>query len=271
MKANSDFRPLEHHLINLAKKIFLTIAAIWVSLYVFEAFLAPHLGITHFDVQITNTVAIIALSIVIIMAVRRLVKRTSAKIGQQLSATISFFIILAISLIAALAIMHQWQVDIQSVLIGGGVAAIIIGIGLSTIMGNILSGGLVLTTFPAKIGDSIFIPSDNIHGTVGEVNFMYTKILVDSGSEYIVPNNAIVQGGVRFLKETRVVDKLPFATGEYLDLVAGEEKYGGIVKKISPQFTHLVSEAGKETILSNTSILSGKYVMSRDASRQKPS
>jgi len=107
----------------------------------------------------------------------------------------------------------------QTVLVGGGVAlstlrAIIIGIALSTLTGNILSGGLMLTTYPAKIGDSILIVNDNIHGTVEEISFMYTKVISETGSEYIVPNSAIMQAGIRIMKVARIVDRLPFAVGE---------------------------------------------------------
>jgi|SRR5579884_698326 small-conductance mechanosensitive channel len=262
---NAIHKPIGNELISLAKKVLVAIAIIWVSLYLFEVLVAPELGLKHIHFQITSSIVIIGLSLLVITAVRRLVKRSSARIGLHLSALISFFIIVTISLIATLAIMHVWQLDLQSVLIGGGVAAIIIGIALSTIVGNILSGGLMLTTFPAKVGDSIFIVNDNIHGIVEEVNFMYTKVLSDVGTEYIVPNSAIVQGNIRVMKEPRVVDTLPFAEKDHIEITAGDERYAGVVTKINPRFTFLASDDhGKEIVLSNASILSGKYVITKD-------
>lgn len=106
-----------------------------------------------------------------------------------------------ISLFATLSLFNQWNIDPQTIFVGGGVTAVIIGIALSTIVGNILSGGLVLTTFPAKIGDSILIVNDNLRGKIDEVNLLYTKILTDQGSEYFVPNNAVIQGNIRLIKE----------------------------------------------------------------------
>ena len=45
----------------------------------------------------------------------------------------------------------------------------------------------MLTTFPAKIGDSIYIVNDKIRGRVDEINFIYTKIATEEGTEYAVP------------------------------------------------------------------------------------
>jgi len=252
-------------LISLAKKILLAIVAIWISLYLFDVFVAPQLGLKQFQIQVTSSVAIIVISLVVITAVRGLVNKASAKIGPQLSATISFFTIVTVSLITIIVLMNEWQVNPQNVLIGGGVAAIIIGIALSTIVGNILSGGLMLTTFPAKIGDPIFVVNDNIHGIVEEISFMYTKVISETGTEYIVPNSAIVQGTIRIMKEARIIDSLPYAAGEHVEISYGDEKYTGKVTKISSRFTSLTSDdGGKEIVIPNISVMSGKFIIIKD-------
>src|SRR4029079_3770713 len=103
----------------------------------------------------------------------------SPRIGLHLSSVLTFSIIVTVLLLSILALMNVWEIDIEAVLISGGAAAIIIGFVISTIAGNIFSGGLMLTTFPARVGDSIFIVNDNIRGTVGEVSFLYTKVISD--------------------------------------------------------------------------------------------
>jgi small conductance mechanosensitive channel len=222
-------------------------------------------------VQITSTILIIGLSLTVIRTVRRMVKKASNTIGLQLSAVISFSIIVFVLVVSTLATMVVWEIDIEAVLIGGGVAAIIIGFAISTLAGNIFSGGLMLTTFPAKIGDSIFVVNDNIHGTVGEVTFLYTKVISDVGTEYIVPNTAIVQGSIRIIKEARVGENLPFANREHIEIVEGNKEYGGIVTKITPKFTFLSSDRErKEIILPNASILSGKYLITKDKDQSIP-
>lgn len=71
-----------------------------------------------------------------------------------------FLYTILISLFATLSSMHQWDINPQLILVGSGVAAVMMGVALSTIVGNILSGGLVLTTFPARIGDLVLVVSD---------------------------------------------------------------------------------------------------------------
>jgi small-conductance mechanosensitive channel len=263
-------RPLTQQLVSLAKKILVIIAISWISLYLLGVLL-PELGAENVIVQIASTILIIGISLTVIGTVRRMVKRASNTIGLQLAAVISFSIIVFVLVVATLAAMVVWDIDIQAVLIGGGVAAIIIGFAISTLAGNIISGGLMLTTFPAKIGDSIFVVNDNIHGTVSEVTFLYTKVISDVGTEYIVPNTAIVQGSIRITKEARVAENLPFANREQIEIVEGDKKYGGIVTKITPKFTFLYSDSEKkEIVLPNASILSGKYVITKDKDQSIP-
>jgi len=87
-------------------------------------------------------------------------------ISQHLMAVISSFVIILVSLIAIIVLMYLWNFDPETILVGSGVVAIVVGIALSTIVGNILSGGLVLTIFPSKIGDAVFIVNDNIRGVI---------------------------------------------------------------------------------------------------------
>jgi small conductance mechanosensitive channel len=263
-------KPLAQQLISLAKKILIIVAISWISLYLLDVLLSS-LGAENVIVQIASTILIIVLSLTVIGTVRRMVKKASNTIGLQLSAVISFSIIVFVLIVATLAAMVVWGVDIEAVLIGGGVAAIIIGFAISTLAGNIISGALMLTTFPAKIGDSIFVVNDEIHGTVAEVTFLYTKVISDAGTEYVVPNTAIVQGSVRIIKEARVVENLPFTDREHIEIIEGNKKYGGIVRKITPKFTFLYSDSEKkEIILPNASILSGKYVITKDKDQSIP-
>ena len=144
------------------------------------------------------------------------------------------------------------------------------GIGISNIAGNMLSAGLMLTTFPAKIGDSIYIVNDKIRGRVDEINFIYTKIATEEGTEYAVPNNAIVQGNVRITKDISSRHlQLPFVEGEYVEVTEASKKYDGIAK-ITTNFTTLYnSESENEIILSNNSIISGQFIIIKKGSSKK--
>jgi len=262
-------KSLHRELYELAVKEILTVAITWVSLHLFERFVAPLVGITHTHIQIAGILATVIISFLIITATRSLLKKFAIKTHPQFSASLSFFVIIVISLIASLSILHQLNVNPQEILISGGVAAIIVGIGVSTIVGNILSSGLILTTYPAKIGDSIHVVNDNIRGKIQEINLMYTTIETDDGKEYIVPNNAIIQGNIRIVKDIAIVDQLPYSEGDRVEISSALEKYIGTVIKITPKFTTILNdERTKEYILASSLILDGNFTIIKH--RTKP-
>ena len=88
----------------------------------------------------------------------------------------------------------------KRIFVGGRVVAVIVGIWISTIVGNMLSAALMLTAFPPRIGELIHLVNDNIGGKVAEINFIFTKIITN-GAEYVFTNNAIVQGNVSITNE----------------------------------------------------------------------
>jgi small-conductance mechanosensitive channel len=249
---------------SLGIKTLIVVIGAWVSLRLFVIFAAPALGITHSHIQIGGTVITITISFVVINATRKIFHKFS-KTQPQFSASLSFFIIIFISLIASISILYLWNVNPQEILVGGGVAAIIVGIGLSTIIGNIFSGGLMLTTFPAKIGDSIFIVNDNVRGKIEEITMMYTKVMTDQGTEYVVPNNAIIQGTIRVAKEYASDEQIPFGEGDRIELTDSSGKYAGTVIKITPNFSTILSDDNKkETIFSNQLIQSGRFIITKE-------
>ncbi len=83
-----------------------------------------------------------------------------------------------ISLFTTLSSLHQWYINPQPILVGGGVTAVMMGVALSTIVGNILSGGLVLTTFPARIGDLVLVVSDKGPGGIDEATLLQKSELL---------------------------------------------------------------------------------------------
>jgi small conductance mechanosensitive channel len=256
--------------ISLAIKTFLLIAVSWTALYVFGAVVKSYIVIEYpYIQQITNSAVTVAISFTVISAIRRLLQKMTSRLGLHVSASISFFIVVTISLIAIIILMYQWNIDPQSILIGGGVAAIIVGIGISTIVGNILSGGIMLTTFPAKIGDSIYILNDNIHGNIEEVNLLYTKVMTDEGTEYIVPNNAILQGQIRITKDLSRYEQLPFVEGDHVELTNSSKTYIGTVYKITPNFTTVYNDDNKnEVIISNRAIIAGQFIIVKNSNKK---
>lgn len=255
-------KTLRNEFYTLAIKFILISVGSWISLHLFELFVAPSIGVTHTHIQIVSVIAIVIIAFAVITTTRRILKEFASKTHPQFSASLTFFIMIFITLVASLAILHQLNVNPQEILISGGVAAIILGIGVSTIVGNILSGGLILTTYPAKIGDSIHVVGDNIRGKIDEINMFYTKIQTDEGKEYIIPNNAIIQGNVRILKDIPITEQLPYSEGDMIEISGPLEKYIGTVIRITSKFTTILNdERTKEYILANSMVLQGNFTI----------
>jgi small conductance mechanosensitive channel len=272
-EAGPKAETLRQALVSLAIRTTVVVILTWAILYLFESVLAQRLGITDLQINISGSVATIAISYVLITTIRRLIHKSIPMISQHLMAVISSFVVILVSLLAIIALMYLWNFDPQTILVGGGVVAIVVGIALSTIVGNLLSGGLVLTTFPSKIGDAVFIVNDNIRGVIEEVNFLYTKVITDVGTEYYVPNSAVVQGTVRLIKEgVTIKDQLPFSEGDHIELAGStiNNRYVGRVIKITPRFSSLITDdERKEVMLPNSSIISGQFVIIKDRVKNK--
>jgi small-conductance mechanosensitive channel len=244
----------------LAIQTIILIVTARLGIALFETFFTTPLGLTHNRILIGETMATIAISFVVVSLIRRFLKKMAVKMPTQFVASLSFFSIVIISIIVSLVLLYIWGVQPQTILVGGGVAAIVVGIGASTIVGNILSGALMLTTFPAKIGDSIFIVNDNVHGIIGEISMLYTKISTDTGIEYIVPNSAIIQGNIRILKEGHMRRQLPYVEGDKIELSNGSDKFSGTVTTITSRFTTIMDD-DKEIIIANRSVLEGNSIV----------
>jgi small conductance mechanosensitive channel len=240
-----------------------------IGIAIFENYFAPNLGLGYNHILIGETMITVIISFVVISSIRGALKRLPTKIPAHLTASISFFSIIIISLIASLILLYLWGVQLQTILVGGGVAAIVVGLGVSTIMGNVLSGAIMLTTFPAKIGDSILIVNDNIHGIIQEISALYTKINTADGTEYLVPNSAIIQGNIRILKEAPMTTHLPYVVGDKIELSNGSEKYSGIVIMITSRFTTIL-DGDTEILVGNGSILGGSMVIKKSKTGAAP-
>lgn len=92
------------------------VAGACVLLYLFSVFGPNLLGVKHYHIQIVDSAVTVSIAFAVITATRRLTKRFS-KTHAQFSGSISFFIIIFVSLITALSLLYQSNVNPQEILI----------------------------------------------------------------------------------------------------------------------------------------------------------
>jgi small-conductance mechanosensitive channel len=138
-----------------------------------------------------------------------------------------------------------------------------LGLVISTFVGNILAGTMVLTTNPYRVGDDVLV--NNIPGKILEITAFTTRIMNYAGGQMVIPNSAIIQGAVIVTKvsgqETVQQSRLPYSLGDrvYTTYMSGE----GVVKELSPFYTKILLDSGRELTFLNNSVLSGSVAVAR--------
>jgi small-conductance mechanosensitive channel len=154
------------------------------------------------------------------------------------------------------------NVSATELLTGAGIISITAGLVISTFVGSILSGFLVFTNYKYRVGDNVMI--NNVPGKVTEMTALIMRIQTDVG-QITIPNSAIASGGViitivrdsETLKETRLHFKLSDR------VISPYNNEQGIIKQITPYYTVIQLDSGKEITYLNNSILSGTVVVAK--------
>jgi small-conductance mechanosensitive channel len=161
------------------------------------------------------------------------------------------------------AVLNIFQVPTETLLVGGGVVSIVLGLVISTFVGNILAGTLVLTTNPYRVGDEVLV--NNMPGRILEITAMTTRIMNYAGGQMVIPNTAIIQGAVIVTKvsgqETVSQSRLPYSLGDrvYTTYMSAE----GVVKELNPFYTKILLDSGRELTFLNNSVLAGSVAVAR--------
>ncbi|HAT3286506.1 TPA: mechanosensitive ion channel, partial [Serratia marcescens] len=148
--------------------------------------------------NLLNAMICLAIGIYILRAVRRwlgseLLPKTISDVGIRASLVTLFsnigYVLVILITLAALGIQWGNLAWIVSALSVG------IGFGLQEIVKNFISGLILLTERPVKVGDMIGI--GGVEGDVRRINVRATEIQLSDRSTMIVPNSQLISQNVR--------------------------------------------------------------------------
>ena len=143
-------------------------------------------------------VVVITLVVLLSRLIRRLLRtrvlaRTKLDVGQQYAiARIASYVVLVIGLLIS---AETFGVKLSSLAVIAGALGVGIGFGLQNIVGNFVSGLVILAERPIQIGDRIDLGNNTV-GKVMRIGARATHVLTNDNIMVIVPNSEFISSRV---------------------------------------------------------------------------
>ena len=172
------------------------------------------------------------------LLIRKLLKKTRLDVGAQTAiGTIVRYVVL---LVGFLIIIQTVGIDLTTLNVLAGAVGVGIGFGLQNIANNFISGLIILTERPIKVGDRIEV--DGVSGNVMAIGARSTRVKTNDNISIIVPNSKFISEnvvtwsfdtdrvrfrvpvGVSYDSDIDVVSRLLIEVGEENDDVLSDPK-----------------------------------------------
>ncbi len=174
---------------------------IWFAILIYLVFLAQEAIFPHTllsNILLTAVVALIAIALIRtgnilikdVIGPTRFVL-TDPKIKQTILTVIDNVVKAAIIFFALMYTLSIWGVDVTPILASAGIVGIVVGLALKDPLENLISGILMLTDPPFRVGDVVRI--GDTMGEVKEIGLRNTKILTFDGDVVTIPNSSIIR------------------------------------------------------------------------------
>lgn len=106
-------------------------------------------------------------------------------------------------LFVAIMTLHFLHINVGSILVGGAVTGVIVGIGAQSTLSNLFAGLILVTLRPFSVGQTIAVRSwmfsgIQYSGIVVDINWYHT-VLMDGEQKRVIPNASIIISAVTLL------------------------------------------------------------------------
>ncbi len=202
---------------------------------------------------------------------------------------IMFFVSLLGYFIIGLAVLASLGIDVSSVILGGSLVSVIIGLASQTVLANQFAGIMLTIVRPFKIGDYVtlnmwqyggafpvlypkYFSVDRIEATAysGEVvdlTINYTSLRMASGDIVKIPNGILIQGAIIVRKDSIRV-KARYEVPKYIEFDRIRESIRDAVAKM-PDVSGEVSVTVDETTLNTYLVMVVASFRSVDADTKR--
>ena len=167
---------------------------------------------------IVGALAVLVIGIVITRVVqgwleRRLLPRTELEPSLQLSVGMIFGYV---GIIAAIALaLGALGIDLQKIALVAGALSVGIGFGLQSIVSNFVSGLILLTERPIRVGDWIVVKEEE--GFVRRIRVRATEVETFDRASVIIPNSDLITGVVKNWTHGNILGRVAVKVGVNYD------------------------------------------------------
>jgi small conductance mechanosensitive channel len=123
--------------------------------------------------------------------------------------TIGFLLRLVTIVIATVVALRIAGLQPDTLAVGGGFTAVVVGLAAQQVLGNLLAGLVLITNRPFRVGERIRLQAGVLagqtEGIVGQLGLFYTT-LVSGADRILVPNGVLIQCAVTPLREPERVE-----------------------------------------------------------------
>jgi len=192
---------LDNALVESLQAGFLSVFTAAVGLFLISVWRAGGLverGFREIDPD-SRTIVAAVLSIAVAAAayaLTRVTKNTIRRLSQQRGAITNHqqqvghhLVQLFVSVLAGLVVLGIWGVDPGDLLLGAGVATVMVGLAARQTLGAVLAGFVVLFSRPFELGDWVII-NDN-EGVVTDISIVNTQIRTFDEEYVMIPNDLV--------------------------------------------------------------------------------
>jgi small conductance mechanosensitive channel len=176
----------------------------------------PHRGQPHHYWLLNSKVPFELAAVIIVLTLGWLISKDLSRLTPTLfrrmdpatAGTVEFIIRLLTVAATVLGAINIAGVSAQVVAVGGGFAAVIVGLAAQPVLGNLFAGLVLLSAQPFHLGDRIRLYAGaigNQEGTVSSLGLLYTT-LTRGANRIMIPNSLVLAAVVVPIREPAPVD-----------------------------------------------------------------
>lgn len=200
-------------------ELLLLAAVIWAESEARHHFyeVAHRRAFPHVAKWFVSETPITIVAVAVVLALGWLISRDLAKVAPALfrrmdpatAGTVEFmirFIAVAATVLAGLAV---GGISLQAIAVGGGFAAVVMGLAAQQTLGNLFAGMVLLSARPFRLGERVRLQAGALaggaDGVVASLGLLYTTL--SRGDERImIPNTLVLSSAIVPLREPEPVD-----------------------------------------------------------------